>query len=93
MYAIRSYYAPNLGPEAMITYYYDESYESLKKQRSKVEKALIKDEKDTPYPTYDKLKAEEDEKEPQLVFTIKDAQGNVIKKEMKSPKKGLQRFV
>jgi len=84
--------SPNLGPEAMITYYYDESYESLKKQRSKVEKALIKDEKDTPYPTYDKLKAEEDEKEPQLVFTIKDAQGNVIKKEMKSPKKGLQRF-
>jgi len=84
--------APNLGPEAMITYYYDESFESLKDQRSKAEIKLIKDEKDTPYPNYDKLKAEEDEKEPQLVFTIKDAQGNVLKKEMKTPKKGLQRF-
>jgi hypothetical protein len=84
--------APNLGPEAMITYYYDESYKSLKDQRSKAEKSLIKDKKDTPYPSYDKLKAEEEEKEPQLVFTIKDAQGNVVKKEMKTPKKGLQRF-
>lgn len=84
--------APNLGPEAMITYYYDETYKSLKDQRLKAEKSLIKYNKDTPYPSYDKLKAEEEEKEPQLVFTIKDAQGNVVKKELKTPKKGLQRF-
>ena len=86
------YTSPNLGPEAMITYYYDESYESLKDQRSKAEKSLIKDKKDTPYPNYASLKAEEEEKEPKLVFTIKDSEGNVVKKEMKSPKKGLQRF-
>lgn len=86
------YTSPNLGPEAMITYYYDESYESLKDQRTKAEKSLIKDKKDTPYPNYANLKAEEEEKEPKLVFTIKDSEGNVVKKEMKSPKKGLQRF-
>ncbi len=84
--------APNLGPEVMITYYYDESYKSLKDQRAKAEKSLIKDKKDTPYPNYEKLKAEEDEKEPQLVFTIKDAEGNVVNKELKTPTKGIQRF-
>jgi len=84
--------APNLGPEAMITYYYNDSYESLKDKRSKAEKALIKETKDTPYPSYDQLKAEKDEKESQLVFTIKDAQGKVLKKEIKTPKKGLYRF-
>lgn len=84
--------SPNLGPEVMITYYYDESYESLKDKRAKAEKSLIKGNKDTPYPSYDKLKAEEDEKEPKLVFTFKDSNGNVVKKEMKTPKKGLQRF-
>ncbi len=84
--------APNLGPEAMITYYYSESFESLKDKRSKVEKTLIKNKKDTPYPSYDQLKAEKEENEPQLVFTIRDAQGNILKKELKTPKKGVQRF-
>ena len=84
--------SPNLGPEAMITYYYDETYESLKDQRTKAEQKLIKENKDTPYPSYDKLKAEEEEKEPQLVFSIKNSDGTVVKKEMKTPKKGVQRF-
>jgi len=84
--------SPNLGPEVMITYYYDESFQSLKYKRSKEEKDLIKNKKDTPYPTYDQLKAEKDEKEPQLVFTIKNPSGEVVKKEIKSPKKGLHRF-
>ncbi|TVZ59745.1 sortilin (neurotensin receptor 3) [Flavobacteriaceae bacterium MAR_2010_105] len=84
--------APNLGPEVMITYYYDESYQSLKDKRSKAEKALVKDQKDTPYPSYAELKAENNENEPQLVFTIKNANGEIMKKEMRAPKKGLQRF-
>jgi len=86
------YSAPNLGPEAMITYYYNEDYESLKEQRSKREKEFIKNKKDTRYPSYDQLKAESDEREPALVFTIKDAKGLVVKKEFKKPTKGLQRF-
>jgi photosystem II stability/assembly factor-like uncharacterized protein len=84
--------APNLGPEAMITYYYNIDYRSLKAKRTKAEKELIKNNKNTPYPSYDHLKAESDESEPQLVFTIKDANGNVVKKEFKKPSKGVQRF-
>ncbi len=86
------YTSENLGPEAMITYYYNEDYKSLKDQRTKEEKALIKDEKDTPYPSYNELKAEYDEAKPQLVFTIKNSAGTVVKKEFKSPKQGVQRF-
>lgn len=86
------YTSENLGPEAMITYYYNETFESLKDQRSEKEKKLIKDNKDTPYPNYNQLKAERDEEEAQLVFTIKNSLGTVVKKEFKSPKEGVQRF-
>ncbi len=86
------YTAANLGPEAMITYYYNSSYKSLKSERQKKEKKLIKEGKDTPYPNYDALKAEGDENKPELVFTIKDASGKVVKKEFRSASKGVQRF-
>ncbi|MFK7781693.1 WD40/YVTN/BNR-like repeat-containing protein [Psychroserpens sp.] len=84
--------AENLGPEAMITYYYNDSYKSLKDQRSEKEKKLINDKKDTPYPSYTDLKTEREEDKPQLVFTIKNSSGRVVKKEFKMPKEGVQRF-
>ena len=84
--------APNLGPEAMITYYYNNTYKSLKEQRTEKEKELIKNKKDTPYPDYEALKAETRENEQTLVFTIKDEKGQVVKKEFKEPKEGIQRF-
>lgn len=86
------YTAPNLGPEAMITYYYNDDYTSLKDKRTEKEKGLIKSENDTPYPSYNELKAERDEESPKLIFTIKNDKGQVVKKEFKDPKKGLQRF-
>jgi photosystem II stability/assembly factor-like uncharacterized protein len=86
------YTSPNLDPEVMITYYYDDTYESLKDQRQKREKDLVKGNKSTPYPSYNALKAENNESAPQLLFVFKDASGNIIKKETKSPTKGLQRF-
>ncbi len=88
-----SYYAaPNLGPEAIITYYYGTEHKTLKSERQKKEKELIKDGKDTPYPSYDDLKAEREEGKTELVFVIKDAGGKVVKKEFKAAKKGVQRF-
>ncbi len=86
------YSATNLGPEAIITYYYDDKYQSLKDKRKKKEKALIKKEKDTPYPTYDELQAEREEVKPELLFTIKDDAGTIVKKITKKPAKGLQRL-
>lgn len=86
------YTAPNLGPEAMITYYYNDTYTSLKENRTEKEKVLIKNKKDVFYPAYDSLKSEMEEQEPSLVFTIKNSEGQVVKKEFKKPEKGLQRF-
>ncbi|MGB3467410.1 MAG: glycosyl hydrolase [Cyclobacteriaceae bacterium] len=86
------YTADNLGPEAMITYYYDETFQSLKDQRKNREKELIKSRKDTPYPSYEALRKETEEDTPQLLFTIRDSEGKVVKKEFRKPAKGLQRF-
>ncbi len=86
------YTAPNLGPVAMITYYYSDTYKSLKETRSDKEKELIKNKKDANYPDYVHLKAEMEETDPTLVFTIKNDKGQVVKKEFEKPKEGLQRF-
>jgi photosystem II stability/assembly factor-like uncharacterized protein len=86
------YTAENLGPEAIITYYYNSNFESLTSKRQKAEKELIKSNKDTPYPSYEALKEENEESKPELVFTIKDMDGNVVKKEFRPAKKGVQRF-
>lgn len=86
------YSASNLGPEAIITFYYNKKYESLKDKRQKKEKKLIKEAKDALYPSFNSLKAEADEIAPQLVFSFKDSKGRVIKKVFKKPELGLQRF-
>ena len=86
------YTAANLGPEAIITYYYGDEYKSIKDTRRKKEQELIKDQKDVRYPSYDELKAEREEAKPQLVFTIRDGNGRVVKKEFREPSRGIQRF-
>ena len=86
------YTAKNLGPEAVITYYYNSDYKSLKDKRQKAEKELIKSNKDTPYPSYEALKAESEDAKEELVFTIKDASGKVVNKAFRPAKKGVQRF-
>jgi len=86
------YTAPNLGPEALITYYYNTDFKSIKDERQKKEKELVKSGSDTPYPSYTDLKEEVEEAKDELIFTIKDANGKVVKKEFKPAKKGIQRF-
>jgi len=86
------YTADNLGPEAIIGYYYTDSFKSLKSKRQKEDKKLSKAGSDAPYPSYEELKAEREEGQPELVFTIKDSNGNVVKKEFKSASKGFKRF-
>jgi photosystem II stability/assembly factor-like uncharacterized protein len=86
------YTAQNLGPEAIITYYYNDNFKSLKSERQKSDTKKIADGEDTPYPSYEALKAESTEGKEELVFTIKNAQGKVINKVFKSATKGVQRF-
>jgi hypothetical protein len=53
---------------------------------------LSDEKKDVRYPTYDELKSEREEAEPQLVFTIRDSKGQVVKKEFQKPSRGINRF-
>ena len=86
------YTGDNLDPVAMINYYYNENYKSIKDKRRDIEKGLIKSNKDVFYPNYEELKAEMDESEAKLLFTIKNSDNIVVKKVLKKPSKGLNRF-
>jgi len=86
------YLGDNLGPVALITYYVKDKIESLKDKRQGEEKKAAKDGKDNPYPTYDALKAEEDQPDAYLLFTISDADGNMVRKLTTSPGTGVQRI-
>ena len=86
------YSATNLDPVAMITYYHNKDFQSLKSKRQKLEKKLIENNNDVSYPTYDDLDKETNEFKSKLVFIIKNSEGLVVKKVFRTPKKGVQRF-
>ena len=87
-----SYYsAENLGPVAMFTYYLKEGVKTKRDERQEKEKDAKKENKDNTYPSYEELKAEEEEDAAELVFTVQDASGKVIRQWTKTPGKGVSR--
>ena len=86
------YVGDNLASVAMIDYYIGEEFKSLKDQRQKQAKKDAKDKKNNPYPTYEELRAEEEEISTQLVFTITNEDGDIVRKLNKKPGKGIQRL-
>lgn len=86
------YTAPNPEFGATFTYYLSESVKTLKQQRKKEEKELRKDEKDVFYPTWDELRAEEDEEKPYLLFRIYNEAGMEVRKLKTKPSKGMHRI-
>ncbi len=86
------YAGEDLGSVVMIDYYVNEDFKSLKDQRRKQAKEDTKAKKGNPYPSYDDLRAEDEETSAQLIFTIKDAAGAVVRKITKKPKKGIHRL-
>ena len=86
------YQGDNLGPVALFTYYIKDKITTKKKERQEKEKELSKENKDVNYPSYDELMAEVTEEDPKLYFTIKDANGNIIRKISTKPGQGVQRI-
>ena len=76
---------------AAITYYLKEKYETLESKREKAEGEKRKDGQTVYYPSYETLKAEKDEKKPFLVFTIKDANGEVVNEVRTGASEGINR--
>ncbi|HNP19560.1 MAG TPA: glycosyl hydrolase [Fulvivirga sp.] len=84
-----SYYlGENLGAAAIFTYYLKEDIKTKRDQRLDKEKKTTDDR----YPSYDELKAEKEEADPYLLFTIKNASGEIVRKLKTSPSKGLNRI-
>lgn len=81
---------PEFG--AAFTYYLKEGYKTKKAIREAEEAKKRKAGEKVYYPNYDQLKAEEDEEAPFLIFTVRDASGEVIRELRTSPKKGINRI-
>ena len=81
---------PELG--ATFTYFLKDVPKTLKAKRQEGEKELFKEKKPIPQPTRDQLRLEESEEAPYLVFAIRDASGQGIRKLYTKASKGLNRI-
>ncbi len=88
-----SFYAaknPKVG--ATFTYYVRDDIKTLKEKRREKEKELVQNKKDIKHPTYEELAKEQKQPKPYLLFTIKDVDGNVVRKIKSDVKKGVNRI-
>jgi len=92
-YGTGSMYYTADNPEfgATFTYYLSEVPQTKKQERLKKEAALFKEGKPIPQPTKEILRDEAAEIDPYLVFTVRDEQGNSIRRLFEKPSKGLNR--
>lgn len=81
--------APNPDFGAVFTYYLKEAPKTAEAKRKESEKSY-KD-SDVPFPGYDALSSESLMEKPQLIFTIEDSSGEIIRKLTTTPKAGINR--
>ncbi len=85
--------ADNPPHGAVFTYYLKESATSMAAERKKEEARLKKEGKDIPFPGWEALNAEMEEEADKVVFTIKDSDGEVVRKLEAPVRKGIHRIV
>ncbi len=83
--------APNPPLGATISYHLKDSFKTLKKQRRAAEIKIEKEGGDTPYPSWDELRAEDNEEKPSVFVLIEDDKGNVVKRVPAKNKAGFHR--
>ncbi|MEO1220864.1 MAG: glycosyl hydrolase, partial [Pseudomonadota bacterium] len=85
------YRAPNPEFGANFTYYLAESVQSLKDIRQEREKPIAKEGGNNPFPSFESLTQEILEEEPAIYLTVRDTDGNVVRRIKGSAKKGFHR--
>lgn len=85
------YRAENPSYGATFTYYLAEDIQSLQQERKDKEKELDKTNADVPFPGWEAVEKERDENDPFLMFTIFDADGNIVNHLEAPAKKGIRR--
>jgi photosystem II stability/assembly factor-like uncharacterized protein len=71
--------APNPPFGAVFTYHIGDEIKTRAKTRREKELEIEKDNGDTPYPSWDALRAEDREEAPAVLLIVKDADGNVVR--------------
>jgi photosystem II stability/assembly factor-like uncharacterized protein len=77
---------------ATFTYYLKEKIKTLEEKRKEAEKEAIKNKKPVSYPTYEQLRAEEEEETPFLVITILDDKDRVVRRLRAPAEAGVHRI-
>ncbi len=72
--------APNPPLGATFTYYLGRTLRSPAEQRREAERARARRGEDTPYPSWDQLRAEDRAEDPAVVLTVSDESGNVVRR-------------
>ena len=81
---------PTFG--AVFTYHLSDDFSTKKEARKKREKELNKKKLNVPFPGWDALDLEKDEKGAKVLLTIQDPQGNIIRQISAKAKKGSNRI-
>ena len=76
----RFYTAPNPAFGAQINYYLKDGYKTRRAVRQAEEKKAAAKGEDVFYPSWDSLRVEDREEAPAMLFTITDAEGNVVRR-------------
>lgn len=88
-----AYYAASNPPiAAVFTYYLKEEIKTLKSNRKDKEKEIEESGGIIEYPPFEKIRMEDDEIKPHLIFTVSDSKGNIITKLKTEAKKGINRI-
>jgi len=74
------YVAPNPPDGAVFTYYLKEGLKTKAQQRQEREQPLREEGEDIPLPGWDALEAERREPEPKILLTVRDSDGNVVRR-------------
>jgi photosystem II stability/assembly factor-like uncharacterized protein len=83
--------APNPPFGAVFTYYLKEELKTRKRIRQEAEKKIAEQGGVPPHPKWEELRAEDREEKPAIIVTIKDEDGNVVRRLTAPAKAGMQR--
>lgn len=86
------WFAENPPHGAVFTYVLRDGLKSLSKTRRDSEIEIEKEGGDTPYPSWEELRAEDREDAPAIFFIVKDSAGNVVRRVTGPEGKGMHRI-
>ena len=87
------YTAPNPPYGAVVTYYLGEKLTTREERRREAQAEAREEEAEPPYPSFEELREEALEREPQVLITIRNADGEVVVRQEASREAGFHRAV